>query len=79
MQLQVPRFKEVFNIIFKNQMENEKSKWDVHFVQGVPKVEKGESPFAVLRFAFLYDGKDFIEDIDNFDVSFRWNYSRRTI
>lgn len=50
--------------------KKKKNRWPVHFVEDVPKVEIGESPFAVLRFAFLYDGNNFIEDIDNFDVSF---------
>jgi hypothetical protein len=67
----VPRFREVFEVLLDEKFEKEKGKWDVHFVQGVPKVNKGETPFAVLRFAHLFDGNDFIEDIDNFDVSFR--------
>lgn len=69
----IPRIKEVFNMIFDDekfkQMEDFKtrSKWDIHWVKDVPRVEKGESPYAVLRFAFLYNGVNFIEDIDYFD------------
>lgn len=66
----MPRFREVFEVLLDEQFEKEKGRWDVHFVKGIPKVNKGETPFAVLRFAYLYDGNDFIEDIDNFDVSF---------
>ena len=40
-------------------------------LKGVPKVNKGETSFAVLRFAHLFDGNHFVEEIDNFDVSFR--------
>ena len=34
-------------------------------------MNKGETPFAVLRFAHLFDGNHFVEEIDNFDVRFR--------
>ena len=34
-------------------------------------MNKGETPFVVLRFAHLFDGNHFVEEIDNFDVSFR--------
>lgn len=30
--------------------------------------EYGESPFAVLRLAFLFDGTWFMETIENFDI-----------
>ena len=45
----------------------------------MPQVEHGESLYAVLRFALLYNGERFIKDIDDFEVSFPWNSSRRTI
>ena len=68
----MPRFKEVYEILLGETLEKEKTWWEVHFLQGVPKVNKGKTPFAVLRFAHLFDGNHFVEDIDNFDVSFRW-------
>ena len=67
----MPRFKEVYEILLSEKFEKEKTKWEVQFLQGVPKVNKGETPFAVLRFAHLFDGNHFVEEIDNFDVSFR--------
>ena len=39
----------------------------------VPAVEYGESPFAVLRLAFLFDGTGFVEKIENFDVSLKFD------
>ncbi|XBH58638.1 hypothetical protein VPH35_080041 [Triticum aestivum] len=63
----VPRFKEVYEILLGEKFEKEKTRWDVEFLQGVPKVNKGETPFAVLRFAHLFDGNHFFEEIDNFD------------
>nr|XP_020195162.1 uncharacterized protein LOC109780992 [Aegilops tauschii subsp. strangulata] len=63
----VPRFKEVYKILLGEKFEKEKTRWDVEFLQGVPKVNKGETPFAVLRFAHLFDGNHFVEEIDNFD------------
>ena len=51
-------------------MKPKSAKWQYKFVQDVPMVEKGESPFAILKLAFLYNGVKFIEDIDDFTVSF---------
>jgi len=67
----VPRFKAVYEILLGEKFEKEKTKWEVQFLKDVPKVNKGETPFAVLRFAHLFDGNHFFEEIDNFDVSFR--------
>ena len=67
----MPRLKEVYEILLSEKFEKEKTKWEVQFLKGVPKVNKGETPFAVLRFAHLFDGNHFVEEIDNFDVSFR--------
>ena len=38
-------------------------------MQDVPLVEKGESPFAVLKLAFLYNGEKFVEDLEDLTVS----------
>ena len=39
--------------------------------KGRSKGEQDETPFAILRFAHLFDGNHSVEEIDNFDVSFR--------
>ena len=44
-------------------------KYTINYVVDLPKLEFGESPHAVLRFAFLFNGKKLIEDIDDYDVS----------
>ena len=67
----MPRFKEVYEILLSEKFEKEKTKWEVQSLKDVPKVNKGETPFVVLRFAHLFDGNHFVEEIDNFDVSFR--------
>ena len=66
----MPRFKEVYEILLSEKFEKEKTKWEVQFLKGVPEVNKGETLFAVLRFVHLFDGNHFVEEIDNFDVSF---------
>ena len=66
----MPRFKEVYKILLGGKFEKEKTRWEVQFLQGVPKVNKCETLFVVLSFAHLLDGNDFIKEIDNFDVSF---------
>ena len=71
MQFPGSRFKEVYEILLGEKFEKEKTRWDVQFLQGVPKVNKGETLFVVPRFAHLFDGNHFVEEIDNFDVSFR--------
>lgn len=47
-----------------------RGKWDCQWVEGVPQVERGESLYALLRFALLYNGERFMQDIDDFEVSF---------
>jgi len=49
-----------------------KSSWTFQNHQ-VPSVEYGESPFAVLRLAFLFDGTGFVEKIENFDISLKFD------
>ena len=66
---QVPRFKEVFNTILEQTMNPNKIRWQIHTVQDVPVVEKGESTFAVLKIAFLYNGEKFVEDLEDCIVS----------
>nr|XP_040251390.1 trichohyalin-like [Aegilops tauschii subsp. strangulata] len=61
----VPRIKEVFNAILEQTMNPKKTRWQIHTVQDVPVVEKGESPFAVLKLAFLYNGEKFVEDLED--------------
>lgn len=41
------------------------TRWQTHTVQDVPVVEKGESTFAVLKLAFLYNGEKFVEDLED--------------
>ena len=47
------------------------TRWQTHTVQDVPVVEKGESTFAVLKLAFLYNGEKFIEDLEDLTVTFQ--------
>ena len=68
---QVPRFKEVFNTILEQTMNPNKTRWQIHTVQDVPVVEKGESTFDVLKLAFLYNGEKFIEDLEDLTVTFQ--------
>ena len=44
--------------------------YKINWVADLPKVQIGESPHAVLRFAFLYNGEKLIQEIDDYDVSF---------
>ena len=67
----MPGIKAVYEILLGEKFEKEKTKWEVQFLKDVPKVNKGETPFAVLRFAHLFDGNHFVEEINNFNVSFR--------
>ena len=67
----MPTFKEVYEILLSEKFKKEKTKWEVKFLKDVPKVNKGETPFVVLRFTHLFEGNHFIKEIDNFDVSFR--------
>ena len=74
---QVPRFKEVFNTILEQTMNPNKTRWQIHTVQDVSVVEKGESPFAVLKLAFLYNGEKFVEDLEDLSVSlYRFTYKQ---
>ena len=66
----MPRFKAVYEILLGEKFEKEKTKWEVQFLKDVPNVNKGETPFVVLRFTHLFDGNHFVEEIDNLDVSF---------
>ena len=66
---QVPRFKEVFNTILGQTMNAKGTRWQIHTVQDVPVVEKGESTFVVLKLAFLYNGAKFVEDLEDLTVS----------
>ena len=50
-------------------MNPKNTRWQIHIVQDVPVVEKGESPFAVLKLAFLYNGEKFVEDLEDLTVS----------
>nr|XP_045089557.1 myosin-1B-like [Aegilops tauschii subsp. strangulata] len=61
----VPRFKEVFNTILGQTMNAKGTRWQIHTMQDVPVVEKGESTFAVLKLAFLYNGEKFVEDMED--------------
>ena len=45
------------------------TRWQTHTVQDVPVVEKGESTFAVLKLAFIYNGEKFVEDLEDLTVS----------
>ena len=45
------------------------TRWQIHTVQDVLVVEKGESTFAVLKLAFLYNGEKFVEDLEDLTVS----------
>ena len=74
---QVPRFKEVFNTILGQTMNAKGTRWQTHTVQDVPVVEKGESTFAVLKLAFLYNGEKFVEDLEDLTVSlYRFTYKQ---
>ena len=53
----MPRRKEIFNVILQETMKPKNAKWEIHIVQDVPIVERGESPFVVLKFIFLYNVK----------------------
>ena len=44
-------------------------RYTINWVNDLPKLEFGESPYAVLRFAFIFNGEKLIEDIDDYDVS----------
>jgi hypothetical protein len=44
--------------------------YKINWVSDLPKVQIGESPYAVLRFVFLYNGEKLIQEIDDYDVSF---------
>ena len=68
---QVPKIKEVFSVILEQTMVPKNVRWQYHIVQDVLVVQKGESPFAVLKLAFLYNGEKFIEDLDDLTVSFQ--------
>ena len=48
-----------------------KTRWQFHTVQDVPMVEKGASPFVVLKLASLYNGEKFIEDLEDLTVTFQ--------
>nr|XP_020189335.2 uncharacterized protein LOC109774990 [Aegilops tauschii subsp. strangulata] len=61
----VSRIKEVFNTILEQTINPNKTRWQIHTMQDVPVVEKGESPFAVLKLAFLYNGEKFVEDLED--------------
>lgn len=64
----VPRFKVVFNMVHQRDMETkQKGNWQIKFVEDIPMVDKGESAYAALKLAFLYNGMKFIEDINHFD------------
>ena len=65
---QVPRFIEVFNTILGQTMNAKGTRWKIHTVQDVLVVEKGESTFAVLKLAFLYNGENFVEDLEDLTV-----------
>ena len=74
---QVPRFKEVFNTILRQTMTPMRTRWQIHTVQDVPVVEKGETTFAVLKLAFLYNGEKFVEDLEDLTVSlYRFTYKQ---
>ena len=45
------------------------TRWQIHTVQDVPVVEKGESTFVVLKLAFIYNGEKFVEDLEDLTVS----------
>ena len=74
---QVPRFKEVFNIILGQTLNAKGTRWQTHTVQDVPVVEKGESTFVVLKLAFIYNGEKFFQDLEDLTVSlYRFTYKQ---
>ena len=50
-------------------MNPKKTRWQIHTVQDVLVLEKGESPFAVLKLVFLYNGEKFVENLEDLIVS----------
>ena len=74
---QVPRFKEVFNTILGQTMTPMRTRWQIHTVQDAPVVEKGESTFAVLKLAFIYNSEKFVQDLEDLTVSlYRFTYKQ---
>ena len=61
---------EVFNQFFPdvNPKLRKLGRYNVNWVNDLPKLELGESPYAVLRFAFVFNGERLIEDIDDYDA-----------
>ena len=73
----MPRFDVVLKELFeKESYENSKhykrKTWQTQEHQ-VPAANIGESAFGVLRLAFLFDGTRFVEKIENFDVSLKFD------
>ena len=73
----MPRFDAVLKELYEQESyENSKHSkcktWQTQEHQ-VPVTNIGESTFGVLRLAFLFDGTGFVEKIENFDVSLKFD------
>ena len=57
---------------YENSKHSKRKSWPTEEHE-VPPTNMGESAFAVLRLAFLFDGTRFVEKIENFDVSLKFD------
>lgn len=66
--------KELYEESYENSKHYKRKSWTIIDHQ-VPAVEYGESPSAVLRLAFLFDGTVFVEKVEIFDVSVKIRFN----
>src|SRR4051812_30806988 len=73
----MPRFDAVLKELYdqdnyESSKHSKRNTWQTEEHQ-VPPTNIGESAFAFLRHAFLFDGTGFVEKIENFDVSLKFD------